>query len=153
MTHSPFASLARPFAILSLTSAGLLAGPAPPATPQTKDSPKLPAAEAAISSRPETVESRIVALKAALKVTPDQEDKWNGVAQAMRDNAGRIEKLLVEKRRIPPEKTTAVDDLKTHLAFAEARLDGLRHLASAFEALYESMTAEQKKNADQAFKR
>ena len=91
--------------------------------------------------------------KAALKITPDQEKKWDGVAQAMRDNASRMEKLVAEKRKIPPEKTTAVDDLKTYQEFTEVRLDGLKHLTSAFKSLYDTMTPEQKKNADLVFER
>ena len=122
------------------------------AAPKT-DSGKPPAAAAATSSKPETVEQRITTLKAALKITPDQEKKWDGVAQAMRDNASRMEKLVAEKRKIPPEKTTAVDDLKTYQEFTEARLDGLKHLTSAFKSLYDTMTPEQKKNADTVFEK
>ena len=55
----------------------------------------------------------------------------------MRDNASRMEKLVAEKRKIPPEKTTAVDDLKTYQEFTEIRLDGLKHLTSAFKSLYD----------------
>ena len=116
-------------------------------------SDKPPAAAAATSSKPETVEQRIETLKAALKITPDQDKKWQGVAQAMRDNASRMEKLVAEKRRLPPDKTTAVDDLGTYQEFTEARLDGLKHLTSAFKALYDSMTPEQKKNADTVFEK
>ena len=46
---------------------------------------------------------------------------------------------------------TAVDDLKTYQDFTEARLDGLKNLNSAFKSLYDSMPADQKKNADQVF--
>ena len=86
-----------------------------------------PAAAAATSSKPETVEQRITTLKAALKITPDQEFKWNAVAQSMRDNASAMEKLVATKRAIPPEKTTAVDDLKTYQEFTQLRLDGLKN--------------------------
>lgn len=92
-------------------------------------------------------------LKASLKITPDQDKKWQGVAQAMRDNASRMEKLVAEKRRLPPDKTTAVDDLKTYQEFTEARLDGLKHLTSAFKSLYDTMSPEQKKNADTVFEK
>ena len=73
--------------------------------------------------------------------------------QAMRDNASHMEKLVTEKRKLPPEKTTAVDDLKTYQDFTEARLDGLKHLTSAFKTLYDGMTPEQKKNADVVFEK
>ncbi|WP_395708191.1 Spy/CpxP family protein refolding chaperone [Reyranella sp.] len=144
--------LARTIAIASLAGTALLAGTAvAQVSDQSKNKP--PAAEAATSNKPETVEQRIATLKTALKITPDQEGKWNGVAQAMRDNASKMEKLVATKRAVPPEKTTAVDDLKTYQEFTEARLDGLKHLTSAFKSLYDSMTPDQKKNADQVFER
>ena len=148
-----FTPLTRSFAIASLTGAALIAGSLAPATAQTPDSQKPPAAAAATSSKPETVEQRIATLKTALKITPDLEPKWTKVAQAMRDNASQMEKLVATKRAIPPEKTTAVDDLKTYQEFTEVRLDGLKHLTSAFKSLYDGMTPEQKKNADMVFEK
>ena len=148
-----FTPLTRSFAIASLTGAALIAGSLAPATAQTPDGQKPPAAAAATSSKPETVEQRIATLKTALKITPDLEKKWDGVAQAMRDNASKMEKLVATKRAIPPEKTTAVDDLKTYQEFTEVRLDGLKHLNSAFKSLYDAMTPEQKKNADMVFEK
>ena len=151
-----FAPVARTFAIASLTGAALLAGSVAPAWAQTadsKDSKTPPAAAAATSTKPETVEQRIVTLKAALKVTPDQEPKWTAVAQAMRDSSVQMEKLVATKRAIPPEKTTAVDDLKTYQEFTEVRLEGLKKVNSAFKSLYDSMPAEQKKNADMVFEK
>ena len=150
-----FTPLTRSFAIASLTGAALFAGSLAPATAQTTPDGKTtpPAAAAATSSKPETVEQRIATLKTALKITPDLEKKWDGVAQAMRDNASKMEKLVATKRAIPPEKTTAVDDLKTYQEFTEVRLDGLKHLNSAFKSLYDAMTPEQKKNADMVFEK
>jgi periplasmic protein CpxP/Spy len=148
-----FTPLTRSFAIASLTGAALIAGSLAPATAQTPDSQKPPAAAAATSSKPETVEQRIATLKTALKITPDLEPKWTKVAQAMRDNASQMEKLVATKRAIPPEKTTAVDDLKTYQEFTEVRLDGLKHLTSAFKSLYDAMTPDQKKNADMVFEK
>ena len=149
MTHSLVFKLTRPVAIATVAGTALFAMPV---LAQTKEqATKPPAAEAATSNKPETVEQRITTLKAALKITPDQEKKWDGVAQAMRDNASRMEKLVATKRAIPPEKMTAIDDLKTYQEFAEAHLDGLKHLTSAFKSLYGAMNADQKKNADQVF--
>jgi periplasmic protein CpxP/Spy len=148
-----FTPLTRSFAIASLAGAALIAGSLAPATAQTPDSQKPPAAAAATSTKPETVEQRIATLKTALKITPDLEPKWTKVAQAMRDNASQMEKLVATKRAIPPEKTTAVDDLKTYQEFTEVRLDGLKHLNSAFKSLYDAMTPEQKKNADMVFEK
>ena len=147
-----FAPLARSFAIASLTGAALIAGSLGPVSAQAPDCKTPPAAAAATSNKPETVEQRITQLKTALKITPDQDAKWTAVAQSMRDNASAMEKLVATKRAIPPEQTTAVDDLKTYQEFTQARLDGLKNLTSSFKSLYDSMPADQKKNADQVFR-
>jgi hypothetical protein len=68
----------------------------------------------------------------------------------MRQNAGMMEKLVQEKRA-KAASMTAVDDLETYQDFTKARLDGLKNLTSAFKSLYDSMSADQKKNADQVF--
>lgn len=148
-----FAPVARSFALASLTGAALFAGPVVSASAQAPTDPKPPAAAAATSTKAETVEQRIVSLKAALKITNEQEPKWTAVAQAMRDSSVQMEKLVATKRAIPPEKTTAVDDLKTYEEFTEVRLAGLKKVNSAFKSLYDGMTAEQKKNADMVFEK
>ena len=169
MTHL-FAPLGRSLAIASLAGAALIAGslgpamaqqkapdssPKPPAAATAPDdtSKKPPAAAAATSSKPETVEQRIQTLKTALQIKPDQESKWDAVAKAMRDNASKMEKLVADKRKLSPDKTTAIDDLKTYQDFAEAHADGIKHLMSPFKSLYDAMTPDQKKNADQVFEK
>jgi periplasmic protein CpxP/Spy len=138
-------SLVRSVAIAALMSAPIVATPLSMAFAQTK-----PIAANA-EQNAETVEQRITKLHADLKITPDEEKKWNDVAQAMRDNASNMEKLIAEKRQKAPQAMTAVDDLNTYQDFAQAHVDGLKNLTSAFKSLYDSMPDAQKKNADQVF--
>jgi periplasmic protein CpxP/Spy len=145
--------LARSVAIAALISASLVAAPLAafaaepaPAGAATATKP--------ISASPgdqKNVEQRITQLHAELKIAPEQESKWNSVAQAMRDNAANMEKLVAEKRQQGPQNMTAVDDLKTYQEFAQAHVDGLKNLTSAFSSLYDSMSDQQKKNADEVF--
>ena len=95
-----FAPVVRTLAIASVIGTALLAGSFGLAVAQTP-SEKAPAAAAATSSKSETVEQRIVSLKAALKITPDQDVKWNALATVMRDNAAAMDKLVQSKRAIP----------------------------------------------------
>jgi hypothetical protein len=138
------------FAIASVMGTTLLAGSHGLAMAQSI-AEKPPAAAAATSSKPETVEQRITSLKASLKITADQDAKWNDVATAMRDNAAAMEKLVQTKRATPPASMTAIDDLMTFQEFTQARMDALKTLTVAFKALYDSMPAEQKLNADKVF--
>jgi protein CpxP len=144
------APVVRSLAIASLLGTTFLAGSLGPVAAQAP-AQKPPAAAAATSDKPETVEQRITTLKTSLKITPDQEPKWGTVATAMRDNASAMDKLVQTKRAIAPASMTAVDDLTTYEEFTKVRLDGLKNLTSAFKSLYNSMPADQQKNADQVF--
>jgi periplasmic protein CpxP/Spy len=134
----------------SLIGAAIVTGSLAPAMAQSPSSNKPPAAAAATSSKPETVEQRITMLKTALKITPDQETKWKAVADAMRQNAGMMDKVIQDKQA-KAANMTAVDDLKIYQDITQAHLDGLKNLTSAFDSLYNSMPDAQKKNADQVF--
>ena len=143
------APVVRSLAIASVMGTALLAASFGLASAQTAE--KAPAAAAATSDKSETVEQRITSLKASLKITAGQEMGWTAVATTMRDNAAAMDKLVQTKRKIAPETMTAVDDLNTFQDFTQARMDGLKNLTSAFKTLYDSMPADQKKNADQVF--
>lgn len=148
--------LARSTALVALLSAPLAIAPLAIAhaqsTAPTHASPNAATPAAANpEQKGENVEQRITQLHADLKITPDQESKWNPVAQAMRDNAANMEKLIAEKRKTGSPNMTAVDDLKTYQEFTQAHLDGIKNLTSAFSSLYDSMSDPQKKNADEVF--
>jgi len=46
---------------------------------------------------------------------------------------------------------SAVDDLRSYQKLADAHADGLKKLVPAFEALYNTMSQDQKKTADAVF--
>jgi Spy/CpxP family protein refolding chaperone len=136
-------SVTRTLAAAALVGGIALAGALPAAAQSNSTTGKPPAAQAATSSKPETVEQRITSLKAALKITPDQESKWKDVATAM--------DKLVQEKKPKMANMTAVEDLKTYEDFTKAHLDGMKNLRSSFETLYKAMPDDQKKNADQVF--
>jgi hypothetical protein len=96
------------------------------------------------------VETRIKTLHDKLKITSDEESKWDDVAQTMRENETNISQL-VEERHQNAESMTAVDDLQSYAKITQAHADALKKLASSFQALYESMPGDQQKNADMVF--
>jgi protein CpxP len=141
-------SLTRSVALAALMSAPLIAAPLTMVNAQTQTTP---AAATATETKGETVEQRITALHASLKITPAEETLWNGVAQAMRENAAAMDKLVAANRTTPPQNMSAVQDLQTYQQFAQAHVDGLKNLTSAFSTLYNAMPDDQKKVADQVF--
>jgi protein CpxP len=144
------APFARSVAIAALLGATMLATPLT-ATHALAQAAATPASATAADMKGETVEQRITTLHAELKITPAEEAQWNNVAQAMRENASAMEKLVAANRTTPPQSMTAVQDLQSYQKFAQAHVDGLKNLTSAFSTLYNSMDDAQKKTADQVF--
>jgi protein CpxP len=155
------AQLTHSVAIAALMGATLLASPLTAARADTTTNaairmaqattPKTPGAAAATETKGETVEQRITTLRAALKITSDQDVKWTAVAQSMRENASAMDKLIADSRTTPPQTMTAVDDLKMYQKYSEAHVAGLKNLIASFTTLYTAMPDAQKKNADEVF--
>jgi protein CpxP len=157
------APVARSVAIAALLGATVLASPLNAARAdnaaldaavqhaQVVVAEKNQAAAGATEAKGETVEQRINTLRSSLKITPDQDAKWNDVAQAMRENAVNMDKLVAASRTAPPQNMSAVDDLRSYQKFTQAHVDGLKNLIVSFEKLYAAMPDAQKKNADAVF--
>jgi LTXXQ motif family protein len=102
-------------------------------------------------SKVDRTEARIKDLHARLKITPAQEDLWNKVTQVMRDNAKTMDTL--NQARFEKAKTmTAIEDLKSYSEIVQAHADELKNFIPVFEALYDSMSDDQKKDADTLFR-
>lgn len=151
-------SAARSAAVASFFGTALLANPlhaAAPAQPAQAMPVQLAADQTAKPAKPkrsptDRVESHIKSLHDRLKITAAQEQSWGAVAQVMRDNAAQMQAAI--KQREEASKTlTAIDDLKAYETIAEAHVQGLQKLIPAFQALYDGMPADQKKNADAVF--
>lgn len=97
-----------------------------------------------------TVEARIKELHGKLKITAGEESQWQQFTQVMRDNAKAMDDLETQRSQ-NQSSMTALDDLKAYRDFTQAHVDGMAKLIPAFESLYDSMTPEQKKNADMVF--
>ena len=74
----------------------------------------------------------------------------NSFAQVMRENAQAVDAVLKERAE-NLHAMNAVEDLRSYEKLADAHADGLRKLVPAFEALYNSMSDDQKKTADAVF--
>lgn len=137
-------------------SAALMMGGALIAAPVTANAEE-PAASIQTVAAPtqtqdpiERVEARITDLHAKLQITPAQEDLWKNVTTQMRDKAKVMDGL--QRARFEKETTmTAVDDFKSYGEIADAHADGIKKFIPVFAALYDSMSDDQKKNADMIF--
>lgn len=162
MNHSTRTIVLRPLAAaLPLVAALLLclapaaraqqdqAPPAPQAQPQAKSQAKAKAPRDGYNS-PEAVEQRIAELRAKLAITPAQEAAWDDLAKVMRDNGAKM-RASIDKWRQQRQGKSAVENLKLHAEMAEEHAQAMRGLIPVFEKLYNMLSEEQKKIADESF--
>lgn len=148
------AALVTGLALAGPSYAQAVNSPAAPAAQPAKHMAHDPSAmkEFSPEAMEQHVEKRISTLHDKLKITQDQESEWSSVAQAMRDNESTFSNLIQERRK-NAESRTAIEDLNSYQQVAQAHADGIKRVADAFAPLYDKMSGEQKKNADQVFGR
>lgn len=124
----------------------------PPAAAAENTPVRLVSTDASKSGRAsvDRVEARITDLHKKLHITAAQTQQWNDFAAVMRDNAKTIRESVVDKTQ-NSTSLTAVDELHSYQELAQAHADGLTRMIPAFEALYATMSDDQKKIADAMF--
>lgn len=102
------------------------------------------------TSAVEHTEARIKQLQGALKITAAQEESWNNVTRVMRENAKEMD-AVAKDRAANTKVMNAVEHMELHSQITEAHLNQLKKFIPPFEALYASMSDEQKKSTDKIF--
>ena len=136
-------------ALLAAPGASAQQGTQPPTAAVPAPAPP-PGTATKRARRSDRVETRIKTLHSQLKITPDQEPLWNDVAQVMRENARAIDQLAQE-RSSKSGSMTAIENLQSYKAIADAHADEMKKLVPVFQALYDKMSDAQKKTADAVF--
>ena len=96
-------------------------------------------------------ENRIKQLQNALKFTEDQEPLWSNLTLVMRDNAKSMD-ALTKDRADNKKIMNTVEYLKFQSQIAETRSEQLKRFIPPFEALYASLSDEQKATIDALFR-
>lgn len=97
------------------------------------------------------VEHQIEQMRRTLKITPQQEPQWQALAKVMRENAANMEALF-KQRAAHFDQMTALESLQSYERIAEAHVTNMQRLIPAFSAVYQSLSPEQRKAADNAFR-
>ena len=92
------------------------------------------------------IDQEIAQLHQELKITPAQEQPFKAFADIMRGNARELEQLM--RQRPAAGRSNAVEDLRMATRLAETHSAGMKRLLPVFEALYNTLSAEQRKVAD-----
>jgi Spy/CpxP family protein refolding chaperone len=95
------------------------------------------------------VEGRIAFLKAELKITDAQAPQFDRVAQAMRENARERRQLFEQFRADRDKPQSAVERLEARTRISESRAQQEQRFLAAFKPLYDSLSDDQKRTADE----
>jgi zinc resistance-associated protein len=130
----------------SFVSAQQPAAPAPDsAQPQRDDGARRerPTAEDLAA----LVDARVAALKAGLKLTPEQEKNWPAVETAIRASASERFARMAERRdgREARRQADPIERLRQRAELMSSTAAGLRRLADAADPLYKSLDDGQKR--------
>jgi hypothetical protein len=121
------------------------------ADPSFAASGKKKSPEAVKTSAVEHTEGRIKMLQSTLKISESQQTLWNNLTAVMRENAKEMD-ALSKDRAENTKGMNAVEHLKFHTQTTEAHLAQQKRFITPFEALYTSMTDEQKQITDTIFR-
>jgi LTXXQ motif family protein len=94
------------------------------------------------------VEGRLAYIKTALGITADQAEAWKAYEDAARANGESMQTAHAAMMKAMGDGT-AMEHMQAHIAMMQARLDALKALQPATEALYKALTPDQQKKADQ----
>lgn len=97
------------------------------------------------------VEARISDMHKRLAITADQEPQFKAYADVLRSNAQAMRDLFQQRAQAPGEN--AVDRLHWYAKLSSAHADAVNKLVPPFEALYQTLSDQQKKAADVEFGR
>lgn len=153
ITHAPRRAMTFT-ALISSIAIGSLSGRASADNAPAHTGSAAPAAQTAPAAQSPPgggVDSLIAHLHEKFMITPAQEGSWRKLADVMRENAQTMS-VLAKKRFDGAKTMTALDDLKSYAEISEAHAEGTKKMIPAFQAVYESMSDTQKKEADTEFK-
>jgi len=103
------------------------------------------------TSAVEQTEAQIKQLQGTLNITESQQDLWNNLTRVMRENAQDMD-AFTKERAAEAKPINALEHMKLHSQITEIHLAQLDKLLPPFEALYVSMSDQQKNITDIVFR-
>jgi periplasmic protein CpxP/Spy len=119
------------------------AQPSPGATEQQR--PQRP--------RASHIEGRLAFLKTELKITDAQTAQWNAFADVLRQQDKTRRERFEQMRGARGQETTALARYEQRERSSEAQAQDVKQFVATFRPLYQALSDEQKKTADELFAR
>ena len=137
-------------AIIGLCAVAAAAAP-PPAGDPTAVRPVTQGQPDTGHNRAAKIEQKITDLHARLLISPAQQPQWDQFAQVMRDNARSMDEAFQQRVQAIPTMTAAAN-MQSYAQVAKNHAQDMQKLVPVFQALYDTMSDNQKRTADQVFR-
>jgi hypothetical protein len=97
------------------------------------------------------IEGRLAYVRAELRITEAQAPQWNAFADTVRSQAETLRQAHAQamQARAGGQAASAPELLDRRVALLAARLDAMRVIAAAARPLYDALSDEQKRTADE----
>lgn len=127
---------------------GVAAGTTP-AQAQSPAKKAPPAAAPQTQAAGDPVEAQLAEIRTRLGITAAQQPHFENFANVLKQNAQAMEAMI--QKAMPQARPNAVEGLRIAASFAQTEADNLKRLVPALEALYASLSEQQKRTADEMF--
>ena len=145
------ASAAALLAMPAMAQTGATSSGAPAAASPPVSAPPAVTPPHAAAHTPAAVERRVEQLHAQLRITPQEQSQWDAFAQTMRQNADNM-RTAIDQRGSQMDTMDAAQNMQSYAQLAQIHAQDMQQMAAAFQTLYQSMSPEQRQNADQLFR-
>jgi hypothetical protein len=155
MPFEQMSRIVKAAAVVMVVAALPLAASAGGATPSQvaqaapRGQPQGSAAQRQPPAASQGIEGQIADLRQQLHIAQAQQTQFDALAQAMRQNAEAMTKLAAQQP--PGIKPNAVDAMREGQRMAQAEADALGRMLPPLEALYGTLSEQQKRVADRLF--
>ena len=134
-----------------VTSGPTVSGPSGTAHEAMPRHRRAAAAEQPGKTMQSLAERRISDLHSRLHITADQSPQWDKFAEIMRQNATEMDQSN-QQRAEKLGSMSAVDNMQSFAQLEQQRANDMQRVVPAFQALYATLSDQQKATADQLFR-
>jgi periplasmic protein CpxP/Spy len=121
----------------------------PPAQAQSPAGQKPAAAPKETPAADNPIDAHLAELKTQLNITAAQQPKFDEFAKVLKQNAETMDTAMQKAQQSAGQ--SAVEGLRAAASLTQTEADNLKRLVPALEGLYATLSAEQKRTADEMF--
>ena len=95
------------------------------------------------------IEGQLAYFRAELRITEAQTSQWNAFAEAIRTQSEKLRQATQQAMAGSASSNSAPNQMERRIALLSANLEAMRAIAPSAKPLYEALSEEQRRTADE----